>query len=300
MIIPTLAAIEDPNPDLYVRIDLDQNNSKGAADEAGMPLTPPKPITSKLRTTIRHLTARAGRWARFRGLKMYIAWAVASTVVVGLLEIPLVHARFFGRSAARVLAEILLANLEMAWIHIVISEPSTKPFYKRIPGRKSWAKIAPAVALRVAASQIALYLPLAIMTAVSNSFTPDVSVGKMVGASIGVLVAFLALAVLVEVPANVTFIRVAASMLPEEDEAIVPFDRTFGGKVIPTILGGSGKIGLLEAWKSFDWASRARFMKVLVKVFMIELALGVSFALILVGEISLFATEPVGKSIPLF
>jgi len=295
--VPTLAAVEDPNPDVYVRIDSDQNDSKGAADEAAAPLTPRKPITSKLCTTIRHLRARAGRWSRFRGLKMYIVWQIASSMVMTLLEIPLGGATYLGRViVTRVIAEVLLANLEMAWIHIVISESSPKPFYQRIPGRRSWAKIAPAAALRAVASQIALYLPLALGVSlrVGESAQP---LCKTIGGIVATAGAGLALAVLVEVPANVTFIRVAASMLPEEDEAIVPFDRTFGGRVVPTILGGSGKIGLLDAWRSFNWASRARFMKVLVKAFMIQLALGVLFGLILVGEVSLFAQERVGKAV---
>ena len=41
----------------------------------------------------------------------------------------------------------------------------------------------------------------------------------------------LALFVGLQIPATVTMVRVAASMLPEEDETIVSFDRTFGGKV---------------------------------------------------------------------
>ena len=39
-------------------------------------------------------------------------------------------------------------------------------------------------------------------------------------------------------------------MLPDEDEAIVPFDRSFGGKVVPAILGGSGKLSIRDAWKT--------------------------------------------------
>ncbi|RJE16779.1 hypothetical protein PHISCL_10884, partial [Aspergillus sclerotialis] len=46
----------------------------------------------------------------------------------------------------------------------------------------------------------------------------------------------VALFVLLQIPATVTLVRVAASMLPEEDETIVPFDRTFGGKTTPAII----------------------------------------------------------------
>lgn len=63
---------------------------------------------------------------------------------------------------------------------------------------------------------------------------------------IGILPALFLL--LLSIPAWGIFTRVAASMLPEEDDPIVPFDRLFGGKVKPGVV-----LGLRDAWTTFDW-----------------------------------------------
>jgi len=114
------------------------------------------------------------------------------------------------------------------------------------------------------------------------------------GQSMMVLFCTFALFILLEVPATVTVVRVAASMLPEDYETIVPFDRSFGGKVTPVILGGAGKIGMLEAWKSFSWSSRIRLIKLVGKVFAIIVAVWILFSMVLIGEAHLFLGDQIG------
>jgi hypothetical protein len=117
------------------------------------------------------------------------------------------------------------------------------------------------------------------------AFQPDKKdVAVIFGQSLIVLFLSFALFILLEIPATVTAVRVAASMLPEEYETIVPFDRSFGGKVTPAIVGGSGKIGMLEAWKTFTWPSRIRLLKLVVKVFAIILTVWLLFCMVLVVE----------------
>jgi len=105
---------------------------------------------------------------------------------------------------------------------------------------------------------------------------------------------FLLLFVGIQVPAAVAMTRVAASMLPEEDETIVPFDRTFGGKTTPTIIGGQGKIGVVEAWKSFPWASRVRLLKLMVKVAAIALSAWIGLVIVLTAEAHIMLGDNVG------
>ena len=106
--------------------------------------------------------------------------------------------------------------------------------------------------------------------------------------------------VFVVIPADVTLRRVQASMLPEEDESIVPFDRTFAGKVKPEILGGSGAVSMLDAWKSFDRSARIRLMKLYLKIFFVSVFTTIMFGMLIVGELKLAMgdnfNEAVGKS----
>lgn len=275
-VVSTLAAIEDTHPDVYVRIDNDDDPNKpldtADSEAAGAVENQPKPITSKLRTTIKHLRARAGPWSRFRGLSMYLVYDVVKSLIVRLF--PFVSQDYFLRLFVHLGVDILLANLQVAWIHIVISEPSPKRFYQRIPGRKEWRKFVPVVAFQALAIRAAFYVPMAVIQLFDVN-TSEASASNMCKL-LAIVTGPALLAILVAVPVHAVFVRVAASTLPEECETIVPFDRSFGGKVVPAILGGSGAISIADAWKTFDWPARKRYFKVIAKVFAIETALMVA------------------------
>lgn len=85
-------------------------------------------------------------------------------------------------------------------------------------------------------------------------------------------------------------------MLPEEDESIVPFDRSFGGKVVPAILGGSGRLSIADAWRTFDRAGRARYFKVIGKVLLMQFGLLVAFTLALLGQVLLIGVDSMQKA----
>ena len=206
---------------------------------------------------------------------------------------------------AAIIAEVALSRWELTWYHIVISEPSPKKWWQRMPAFKSraWMKIAPAVALRSLTTQIAAGFPILLCRSfgtMKHLQDPAFQPGKkdmyaIFGQSLIVLFLTFGLFILLEIPATVTAVRVAASMLPEEYETIVPFDRSFGGKVTPAIIGGAGKIGMLEAWKSFTWSSRVRLLKLVVKVFSMIVAVWLLFSMVLVAEAHLLLGEQLGE-----
>jgi len=299
MVVATLAIVEDPQPEHYSPINSNDEEGDDVTKAVNNPnadvlIVRPKPITSKLRTTIRHLRARAGRLSPFRGLGLFLIWGFCRAILVSILSFG-ASGPCIVRSIAQIASELALSTLELAWVHVVISEPSAKPLYKRIPGPRSWVKIAPAVALRATASQVCFLLP-AYLGTVLNVFRPDGNGILLLPshdrsphaalAALAVIILSVALTFLIEIPAAVTMVRVAASMLPDDDEAIVPFDRTFGGKVEPAVVGGSGKIGLLDAWKTFTWPSRVRLLKVLGKVFGMLIAVVVLFSLIVGAQVA--------------
>ncbi|KAJ5779862.1 hypothetical protein N7457_007582 [Penicillium paradoxum] len=300
MVIATLATIEDTNPDIYVRIaaDLDPTKPIDEEDPELLAASPPKPITSKLRTAVKHLRSRAGFWSRFRGMSMFMAYASARLFLSSWVPVN----SFVYQAVVQSFMGVLLATWQMAWVHIVISEPSPKRFYQRIPSYKTWIKIAPAAALQEVLIGVTFFLPMAVANFagwldVSGDLEvpPIVAIYRFVGVSVVPAI----FAFLISIPARVIFVRVAASMLPEEDETIVPFDRSFGGKVSPAITGGSGKIGLMDAWTTFDWAARVRFAKIIGKTFAMQVALGVITALVLGAQIfAMYKTAKPIKSDP--
>ncbi|KAL4972187.1 hypothetical protein BDW66DRAFT_144643 [Aspergillus desertorum] len=289
-LVPTLAAVEDSNPDLYLRVDTDPAN-KNPADPNDVEMeveTPaPRPITSKLRTTLRHLRARGGRLSRFRGFSMFTTFTVAQSIASSF--VPVSPSSILGGFIFSGLVNILFANLRVAWVHIVISEPSPKRFYQRIPSFQSLKKIVPAAAFESLLINGSCFLTLSLIRllhglrefdGIHNGDGSPSLVRSAAGiAAITGLVGWLAY-----FPANVIFVRVAASMLPAEDEAIIPFDRSFGGKVAPEVVGG-GVLSIADAWKSMDRDGWKRYAKAELKAMGLYMASSIFFSLLITATL---------------
>jgi hypothetical protein len=301
-VVSTLTMIESNQSDAYVAVDtLPSNNDDGSMPKpaSSEPLLEPevllvknKPITSSIRRTINHLRSRYGYFSRFRGISLFLCLSAARLFIIQLFAAIFFSKTWIGFCIASFLADLVLARWEMTWIHVVISEPSPKKWWRRAPPLNTWLKIAPAVAVRSVASQIAKVVPLMVgmsFGAFKKMRNPDYQPGNgeinaACAQSLFVFVLAIALAVLLQLPATVIVVRVAASMLPEENETVVPFDRSFGGKVTPTIIGGQGKIGMVEAWQSFDWSSRIRLVKLISKLVAIMIALWISVIIVAIAE----------------
>ena len=307
-LIPTLCMVESPETTAYVPVDSMDRSDPPAYDEStpkpideeDILLVQNKPVTSSLRATILHLRARAGYWSRFRGLSLFLVWNVLTGIIISALSSASHNRLMLG--VASIVAETILARYHMTWIHIVISEPSPKRWYKRVPPFKTYTKIAPAVALWALSAQVVAILPMLVCGSFGSlkhmknpEYQPDKKDLYAVGAQ-GFFGMFLMLTlfVLLQVPATVTMVRVAASMLPEEDESIVPFDRTFDGQTRAEIVGGQGKVGLVEAWRSFPRASRVRLMKTIAKVALIVMAVWVAAIVTVTAESHVMLGDNVG------
>ncbi|KAE8313839.1 hypothetical protein BDV41DRAFT_535268 [Aspergillus transmontanensis] len=291
-VIATLAAVEDSNPTTYVRLDREDPNDSCNLNgpEVAAPSTT-KPITSGLRSAIKHLRARGGFWSCFRGFRMYLAYTGfdmgAGYLLPALVPIP-IHS-LLGLFLGKFIASMLLATWQMAWVHLVIADQSPRSRYRRMLGLRHWPRIAPAAALYNVLMSATLSLPIA--AARLSAGTVD---GIVANPKKKELLSFLAMGILpamvfllLSIPARGVFTRVAASMLPEEDDPIVPFDRRFGGKAKPAMVGDNSQLSLLDAWTSFDWAARIRYVKIIVKALAIEVALGVVGGLLVMGELEL-------------
>ena len=276
---------------------------KTASTEPELFLVKTKPITSKIRTTVKHLKAQAGPWSRFRGLQVAIVYHLAYSFIFNFLS------SFTGsmivRSLFAVLAHVILARVNMTWTHIVMSNPSSKRWWRRFPSLSAGRKILLPTAVWATAEQLALYIPAVIFgTYGLNRYAEDPSRYRDVAPEVllsditsCLTVVFVALFVVFAIvfPAEVTLTRVQASMLPEEDEAIVPFDRSFGGKVEPEIVGGSGCVSMGDAWRTFDWAARIRLIKLYVKIFALQAATTFMFVGLVLGELRLALGDDLNK-----
>lgn len=286
--------VEDKTAVVYIKKGVDEKVGADAPLDStsdDVIVLKQKPITSSIRGTISHITSCAGPQARWRGLSAFVVYNLAFSLVdhgfitafVGLNEVlsgvAVLNNAFAVLSLSFFFTTVVLARLHMTVTHIIISEPSEKPWYRRVLSLRAARKIRGPAAMVAICRQLTLGLPVLFffllqLDKAANAQSVDNCVVMKVLAmfAIGLLTAVGLL-----VPATVALARCEASMLPEEYDTIVPFDRTFGGKVIPEILGGSGRVSYFDAWASFSGASRIRLMGLFAKILFIDVLMHVFY-----------------------
>lgn len=191
-------------------------------------------------------------------------------------------------------APLAIVQLYTAWVHIAVSAPSPKPFFRRFP---SFAAAFRATALPTMtmwlAVGVAQELPLVLYRALeidefawdptgnddaaTTIAVPFLDLGRPVDILklVALCVAWLAPMAALVVPAHAVLTRVQASTLPADERTIVPFDRSFGGRRVD---GDERPINMLQAWRSLSISVWLRLYILYVKVFLITLAASIFMA----------------------
>lgn len=297
-VIPTLASVESAQ-DTYAPVpvhDDDELEGKGGnvpshskaavpeAEEAGA--SKRRPITSSIRATHKHLCSvtSPGWRSLFRGFGLaglihLLTVLVTAFCIVCLPRVPPAVPVF--------LADVVLVQLNTAWVHSVIST-STQPWCRRVPPffETLKATILP-LGARLLATAAASGLPTVILLAmgrpmVDREIFNGVKVHTVERKGDDDLLYFglwFALLLFVTVPAQVVLIRVQASLLPDSDETIVPFDRSLGR----TTPQPSAYQRMVDAFTSFSgcWA---RFYMMVIKTCALALAVGVALCAVFGAE----------------
>lgn len=247
-----------------------------------------RPITSKLRTAVRHLRQVAGPLSPFRGFHISIIYHALHNLTLGFVAS---RSSTVIRSLLSILITVMLHRVHMVWTHTMISMPTTKSWWRRVlPLKLSKAIILP-TAIWAAAQQICLYIPGTLSTAAyynlhhpQNEGADSSSIRKVaLIQAIAILAIFIITIFLIVIPAEVSLKRIEASLLPETEETIIPFDRSLTGKAQPS--GGSVNVTVIDAWRTFGKEARIRLIKLYGKVFAIQAALAILFTTILAAEL---------------
>ncbi|KAI1103983.1 hypothetical protein F4804DRAFT_308726 [Jackrogersella minutella] len=299
-VFPTLAIVEDPSPPAYEPVSLNEDDQSIAeenaplADEAARGSSQSRLITSSVRSTYRTLTAISGWRSLFRGLACYMALTFATLFVYGILS-----STFIPSLIAAPFSALALVQLYTAWTHIVISAPSSKSFWQRLPPfKKAFHATALPVVMYFFSAELSSFVPKTLAYAMSMNIPNPKQPGVIpegdkndIWKGVIVLLVSLVLHIFLVIPTQVILTRVQASLLPDEDDTIVPFDRSFQGQVEPAIVGGKGFITVKGAWQSFSRASWVRLVKLYVKIFAAGLALGLLWVAVLVPEMVLILSH---------
>lgn len=248
-----------------------------SASSSPAPSTPvvTKPITSSLRSTHSLLTSQSGFRSLFRALPFLLFFVKPLTLLVSA---PVV--RFLGPRSAHLITLYLFCQLHTAWTHMVITPPSALPFWKRIPPlrrtlRATWFP----TFVYWAALHSAVLIPYILAGAAGITGLSNKPSWRAVEAVYMALILILALvlSIAVVIPAETALVRVQASLLPDEEgpegTTIVPFDRTFGGKV--DWQGGEYARPLTTLKIAIGNVSRASWKRIVVQQLKLS---GVTFA----------------------
>lgn len=263
-----------------------------------------KPITAKIRTTMKHLRTKAGPWARFRGLHIYMIYHFLFSVSYACLQL-LFGLVYIPRAVAAITTHVIMSQWGLMWTQVVISAPSTQPWYKRIPTFATAKLVLLPTVIYAGAEQLVIFVSRDLLKSFDlhryvrhpeliNNLSPDSQRKALAQISTIGLISSIA-GFLVLFPAYVALTRVYASALPEHDESIVPFDRTFGGRVQPRSEGGDGIVSMLDAWRTFDWAARVRLIILFAKIFAIEFATTLFFGGLMLAQLLYILGPNLGK-----
>ncbi|KAE8423074.1 hypothetical protein BDV36DRAFT_279562 [Aspergillus pseudocaelatus] len=208
-------------------------------------------ITSSLRTTINHLRTHVGNWFYLRGFALVLIHDIARDNILPAL-LPINDNSPLKQDICSLISVAALANLQVLWVHIIITRPSPKFLYQRLPSLNYWLRVIPIVLLesilRGLAVPITLLVEIYLIQAVGKI---DIDQNLDNSQSAGHVYALAAVApTLIKfwlaLPARVILVRIAATMVPDDDELIVPLD--------PRLKGGGAPLGMFDAWRKDSWA----------------------------------------------
>jgi hypothetical protein len=244
----------------------------------------------------RLLLSVAGWRANFRGIWASVAYGFAISLATGIFTaIPFVPG-FVGV----IIANLVLVQLSTAWVHIVISPPNPAPFWRRLPPfNKTFHATALPVTIYAVAYILSLEVPelIASLLGFANFHPtnpiafPDPNQYDRHSVWKGLIVVLVSFAVwaLVYMPALVILVRVQASLLPPDEDTIIPFDRTYDGTIEPAVVSGKGYVTTKDAIRTFPRSSWIRIYLLQAKIFGVVVATSLAFFAVVAPQMWLVA-----------
>ncbi|KAI1503679.1 putative ubiquitin conjugating enzyme [Biscogniauxia marginata] len=290
-VFPTLAIIEDPSPPVYEPVSLNDETQSLAEDNAPVADEAAngevRAVTSSFRGIYRTLSSVGGWRSLFRGFACWFAASMATMFLYGIFTSAWIPALI-----AAPLSAVALVQLYTAWTHIVISTPSPKRFWQRLPPfKKAFNATALPVVVYFFAMELTSFVPKGLAYLMGMNLWDATQPGTIPEGDVNdiwkgvlVLLTSLVMHIFLVIPAQVVLTRVQASLLPEEDDTIVPFDRSFQSKVEPAIVGGKGYVSMVDAWKTFSRASWTRLVKLYAKIFLASVAISLLWMAVVIPE----------------
>ena len=252
----TLAVVEDPGPDSQSSEDQDSDVV---------------PITSSMRTTIKHLYASAGPWFWLRGAFYYIIYRAMFFLGVTSYLPDLEGRSNFVQLPFHFFLGALCANWQATWVHSVISKPSTQSFLERLIRFRYTSAALAAIAMHARLASPAFEYGARFQSGLINRFhfEPNPQSQYQTWA----LSLFpCAVECVISLLTRIMFIRLAASSLPQDEQPIIRLDPSLGSEDDESAVTG-WNIGHL--WGTLTGPGMRRAWVILGRQFVISMVITV-------------------------
>lgn len=270
-ILPTLAVVTDSDTPTYTQVPLSDIYSDTLPSNPQDPEAPHPSFFSLglgLRPLLSQLLSLRTRFkplALFRGLSVFAVLDIfeALVAVLSFHYLPSLLAIL-----PQILLPLMLVQLYTLWTHTVLTYPSARPVWQRIPPFKATLRATgPALAVFLAVKALLKFALMSVYRK-EGSKSPGILAPQSLGPA---LLVGIAVEVIGLVPAHLILTRIQASLLPADERMIVPIDKALSG-------GGNGEesaaVGMKEAWRTFGWGAWKRLVVLYVQVFVVVLVGG--------------------------
>lgn len=221
------------------------------------------PSPSELRRSFgrRTLYSRGNFLCNFPGLDFFAVYMVLALLPMALAT----HLDGNGSLSSpvliltKILVGLLLTNIQTAWIHAIITKPSKRSFWERTPGYQGWIHIMPATFFDLTLPICAYYLTKQLLVYLSDLGRFDLTPCPLP----------LVMELLTSVLTRAIYIRVAASLLPSNEETIIALDPDIQGR---DKSNASHHLGIIDAFRSISMQNWHYYRNVIRSVVSLELA----------------------------
>ncbi|KAK9454039.1 hypothetical protein V1511DRAFT_511990 [Dipodascopsis uninucleata] len=296
-VVQCLAAVEDLDEQPYVR--LNNSSTDNIHDSINKPVNDGaepadvveetqqnerRYVTANVSGTLRFLRRNYGKKAVFRGMSIYLVMNIIQGLVVFFLSV--LFSSPLKEIISVIVGAIVVAPFSMIVTHAVISKPSSTSYINRLRsyGWQAGKLTVPIVILESICS--AVFGALFQLVSTLNIRSTESTHGALylfsiiiVGLS-GILFFFLCF-----LPVVMVRVRMQASLLPEDDEQVLPFNRLSYGSFSNI---KEAVLYVPTALKDLTRDEKRRFRKVVTHMLMFCSAISLVFIIVLVIEIVLF------------
>ncbi|KAJ6099963.1 hypothetical protein N7467_001498 [Penicillium canescens] len=257
-------------------------------------------VTNDRSLARRQLQSQKGFLSPYPGLDVFLVYMLLAFVAMTMTR-PIFateEPRISLFILSRLFSGLLLTNLHTAWVHTVISKPNNKDIWQRIPGWREWIGVLPAASLDLTLPTCVHYLTKTLMlflreictAAMNHWFDEEIpSALERLGGMIFYIMPY-ASELFVSTMTRAIYIRVAVSMLPDNDEPIVTFDRSFGGRARND---GRYCLSIFDAVRTMRFLNWYRYAKIVWEVFWYEEMWALFFCIAVAVEFYFWAPHSV-------